>query len=359
MKAKMSLTLVALAGVLALGLVACSRARNDAQIGTEVQQKIFSDAAVKSRQITVDSANGVVTLSGQVASDAERTAAANQAAQVEGVKTVVNNLTVAPAEAAAPPQTTAEAQPEPATPAPAPRRRHEDPRPAHRASKPSPEVVTRTYSDTPPSTTTTAATQPTALTPPANTPSAPPPPRKVTVPAGTPLSVRLVDGIDSETNHAGDVFHATLDAPITIDGEVVIPANADITGRVVDAKSAGHYAGRSAIALELTSLKVNEHSYTLQTDQFSKQADSRGAQTAKRVGAGAAIGAIIGGIAGGGKGAAIGGAVGAGAGGGVQTATKAQQIKLGPEALLSFRLQNALTVYAAANVNSNRTKLPD
>ncbi len=358
MKAKLSLTLVALAVVLALGLGACSRARDDAQIGSEVQQKIFSDSTVKSRDITVQSANGVVTLSGQVATDAERTEAANQAAQVPGVKTVVNNLTVAPAEAAAQPAPpVAEAQPEP-TPAPAPRRRYEAPRPARRASRPNSEVVTRTYSD-PAETTSKSAAEPIALTPPANTPSTPPPPRKVTIPAGTPFSVRLVDPIDSETNPAGAVFHATLDSPITLEGEVVIPANADITGRVVDAKSAGHYAGRSSIALELTSLKVNQHSYSLQTDQFSKQADSRGSQTAKRVGTGAAIGAIIGAIAGGGKGAAIGGAAGAGVGGGVQTATKAQQIKLGPEALLSFRLQSPLIVYAASAVNSNRTKLPD
>lgn len=357
MRAKLSLTLMALAVALALGLGACSRARDDAQIGSEVQQKIFSDSTIKSRDITVQSANGVVTLSGQVATDSERTEAATQASQVPGVKTVVNNLTVAPAEAAAQPAPpVAEAQPEPA-PAPAPRRRYEEPRPARRTSRPNSDVVTRTYSD--PNATASKTTEPMGLTPPANTPSTPPPPRKVTIPAGTPLAIRLVDPIDSETNHAGDVFHATLDSPITLDGEVVIPANADVTGRVVDAKSAGHYAGRSSVALELTGLKVNEHSYSLQTDQFSKEADSRGTQTAKRVGTGAAIGAIIGAIAGGGKGAAIGGAAGAGVGGGVQTATKAQQIKLGPEALLSFRLQSPLTVYAASSVNSNRTKLPD
>ncbi len=359
MKAKLSLTLVALAVVLALGLTACSRGRDDAQISTEVQQKIFSDPAIQSRQITVQSANGVVTLSGQVASDNERMEAANQAAQVPGVKTVVNNLTVAPAEAAAPPAPEPAAAAQPASPAP--RRRYEEPRPERRTSRPNSEVVTRTYGDTPESapTPSTAAAQPAALTPPADTPSTPPPPRKVTIPAGTPFSVRLVDPIDSATNHPGDVFRATLDSPITIDGEVVIPANADVSGRVVQAQSAGHYAGRSEIALELTSLKVNSHSYTLQTDQYTQQAASRGSQTAKRVGTGAAIGAIIGAIAGGGKGAAIGGAVGAGAGGGVQTATKAQQIKLAPEALLSFRLQSPLTVYAASAVDSNRTRLPD
>lgn len=361
MKARISLSLVALTVVLALGFAACSRARDDAQIAGEVQQKIFSDPSVQSRQITVQSANGIVTLSGYTTNENERAAAASAAAQVPGVKTVVNNLQVgAPANASA--------QPAPA-PEPAAAQPPEEPAPAPAARHRSSSSVTRrrasSYSDAPARSAlpaTTASSQPgtpLTLTPPANTPSTPPPPKKVTVPEGTTFSVRLTDGIDSERNHAGDIFHATLDAPITIDGETVIPANADIQGRVVDAKSAGHYAGKSAIALELTSLKVNDRTYNLQTDQFTREGSSRGSQTAKRVGAGAAIGAIIGGIAGGGKGAAIGGTIGAGAGGGVQTATKGQQVKLEPEALLSFRLQSPLTVYASSQLNSSRTKLPD
>jgi hypothetical protein len=356
MKAKVSLSVVALALVLALGFAACSRARDDAQIAGEVQQKIFSDPAIQSRQITVQSANGIVTLTGNVANESERAATASQAAQVAGVKTVVNNLEVAaPAVAAAPPAAEpAAAEPAP-EPAPAPRRvARAKPSPARRASavEPEEEAAPVAQASTPKT--------PTELMPPANTETAPPPaPKKVTLPAGTVLSVRLTDGIDSERNKVGDIFHATLDTPITVDGEVVVPANADIQGRVANVTSAGHYTGKSSVALELTSLKVNDRTYNLQTDQYSREGSSRGSQTAKRVGTGAAIGAIIGAIAGGGKGAAIGGAVGAGAGGGVQTATKGQQVKLDPEALLSFRLQNPLTVYAAAQVNSGRTKLPN
>lgn len=352
MNAKRSVYILALALVLALGLAACSRARDDAQIASEVQQKVFSDPAVQSRQITVRSANGVVTLSGTVASENERTAAASQAAQVAGVKTVVNNLEVAPA-------TTAQEQPAPpaeATPVEEPASRAAAPRHRTTLLKPRAARPVQDISDT--TTTASGRTMPTTLTPPADTQPASPP-RKVTVPEGTVLSVRLVDPIDSEKNQVGDSFHATLDAPVTIDGDVVIPANADIMGRVVESKKAGHYAGKPEIALELTSLKVNNNSYTLRTNQFTRQGTSRGAQTAKRVGAGAAIGAIIGGIAGGGKGAAIGGTIGAGAGGGVQTATKAEQVKLPSESLLSFELQSPVTVYAAAKVDSSRQKLPE
>ncbi len=354
MKAKSSIYL-ALALVLALGFAACSRARDDAQIASEVQQKVFSDPAIQSRQITVQSANGIVTLSGTVANENERTAAASQAAQVSGVKTVVNNLEVAPA-------TNAQAQPTPQAasaeepPAPEPARAAT---PRHRATA-KPRAAHPLNDTTTTASAAPARTMPTTLTPTADTQPVPPaPPKKVTLPEGTVLSVRLVDPIDSEKNQVGDSFHATLDSPVTIDGEVVIPANADLMGRVVAAQKAGHYAGKPEIALELTSLKVNNNSYTLRTNQFTRQGTSRGAQTAKRVGAGAAIGAIIGGIAGGGKGAAIGGTIGAGAGGGVQTATKAQQVKLPSESLLSFELQSPVTVYAAAKVDSTRQRLPE
>ncbi len=351
MKAKRSLPVLALALLLALGFAACTRARDDAQIAGEVQQKIFSDRAVQSRQIAVQSANGIVTLSGTVASENERTAAASQAAQVSGVKTVVNNLEVAPTSAQAQPA------PEPAT-VPAEEPAPEPVRAAPRRRAPAPKPRAARVRNEEPAPAPAAAAAPVKLTPPADVPSTPPPPRKVTLPQGTVLSVRLVDPIDTSTNQVGDTFHATLDSPITIDGEVVVPARSDLVGRIVETKSAGRYAGQSQIALELVSLKLNNNSYTLRTNQYTREGTSRGKQTAKRVGAGAAIGAIIGGIAGGGKGAAIGGAIGAGAGGGVQTATKGEQIRLASESLLSFQLESPVTVMASAG-SSDRQRLPD
>jgi hypothetical protein len=166
----------------------------------------------------------------------------------------------------------------------------------------------------------------------------------VTVPEGTVFSVRLVDALDSETAKAGDAFRATLDAPVVLNDEIVIPQGADIEGRVVDQASAGRFKGRSALELELTRLVVNGKSYELNTSHWAKQGSSRGKRTAATVGGGAAIGAIIGGIAGGGKGAAIGAGVGAGAGTGVQAATKGEQVKLASETLLQFSLESPLTV---------------
>lgn len=362
MKARSSLVILALLAAIALGMtLACTKARSDAQIANEVQNKIYSDAAVQSRQVTVQASNGVVTLSGYVNSDAERMAAAANAAQIEGVKTVVNNLqTASPSTAAAqqPQQQEqmAEQEPpreEPVAQAPARRsstRERASARPAPRR----PSAYGNSRSSEPATDYSSPAPSTAAVEPPR--PVTPPPPAKVTIPDGTTFSVRMIDNVDSETAQAGQEFRASLDAPIVIDDNVVVPSGADISGRVVDVKSAGRFAGKSMLAVELTKLSFNGRTYSLHTNQYSREGTSRGATTAKRVGAGAAIGAIIGGIAGGGKGAAIGGTIGAGAGGGATAAGKGQQIKLNSEQVLVFSLENALTVTPASNLDRNRNR---
>jgi hypothetical protein len=162
----------------------------------------------------------------------------------------------------------------------------------------------------------------------------------------------MLDPIDSDKNQVGDRFRATLDQPITVDGRTVVPANADVEGRVVDLASAGHFKGRSQLALELSRISYNGHSYSINTNKWSKAGASRGKRTAATVGGGAALGAIIGAIAGGGKGAAIGAGVGAGAGTGVQAMTKGEQIHVEPETVLNFRLDQPITVEAAGRNSS-------
>lgn len=364
MKAKRSLVLLATLAVVIGITAACTRARSDAQVASEVQNKIYSDAAVQSRQITVQSSNGVVTLSGYVASDAERAAAANDAATIEGVRTVVNNLeSTAPAVANAQPQQqpqdqTAAQQAEPA-PAPEPERRNKRERTGASSNqrKPSSFHQTDPFTRSTPGQAAAAAPAPAPTEQPAPSVPAPPPaPVKVTIPDGTTFSIRLIDAVDSETAQPGQTFRASLDAPIVMDDNVVVPSGADISGRVVEAKSAGRFAGKSALAVELFKLSYNGKTYGLHTNQYSREGTSRGATTAKRTGAGAAIGAIIGGIAGGGKGAAIGATVGGGAGAGATAVHKGEQIKFDTEQVLVFTLQSPLTVTPSSTSEHNRNR---
>jgi len=357
MKARVSLHLTAVVLLAVLGAaVGCAKKPDDAQISSAIQASFNADSGLQGKQLAVQAANGTVSISGTVDNETQREAAARYAAAAPGVKEVVNNLQVAgePAEAAQAQM----AQPEQSASAPAgkpsPSRRHRHERAnssADDSSDATPPAPASQMAQNQAPVLAPVAAQPTS-------PPPPPPPQKVTIPSGTTLAVRLVDTIDSETSQQGQTFHATLDSPLAVDGEVVIPAGYDVEGHVVQVQSAGKFAGKSLLTLQLDRIAVGSKYYNIQTDQYHREGTSRGKNTAEKVGAGSVIGAIIGGIAGGGKGAAIGAAAGGGVGGGVQAATKGQQIKLPSETVLNFGLQSSLTVIPTTRgPNDGRQKL--
>jgi len=166
----------------------------------------------------------------------------------------------------------------------------------------------------------------------------------ITLPAGQPLLVRMIDTVDSSKNHVGDIFHASLETDLNVNGVLVARKGSDVYGRLASADQGGKFSGKSELQLELTRLMIDGRDYSLVSSDYNLQGKSRGSDSAKKVGGGAIVGAIIGGIAGGGKGAAIGAAAGGGAGAGVQVLTKGQQVKVPSETLLEFRLQQPATV---------------
>jgi hypothetical protein len=169
-------------------------------------------------------------------------------------------------------------------------------------------------------------------------------PASVIIPAGTRISVRTIDGIDSAKNHVGDRFEASLAEPLIVDGNVVVAKDAEVYGRLMEAKESGTFTGRSQLRLELTGILVNGQTVPLVTGEYELSGKSRGASTAKRTVGGAAVGSLIGALAGGGKGAAIGAGVGAGAGAGSETITKGDQVKVPSETLIDFILQQEVSI---------------
>jgi hypothetical protein len=167
---------------------------------------------------------------------------------------------------------------------------------------------------------------------------------RISIPTGTRLTVRTIDAIDSDRNHVGDKFAATLDQPLYVNDVVVVPRGAYVYGRLEEAKEAGHLAGKAQLRLSLTGIVVNGQTYALTTGDYALSGKSRSSDSAKKVGGGAALGAVIGAIAGGGKGAAIGAGVGAGAGTAVQVATKGDQVHVPSETLLEFALDQPVTI---------------
>jgi hyperosmotically inducible protein len=68
---------------------------SDASITAAVKTKLLGDTSTPGLKIDVDTSNGVVTLSGDVPTAAERTKAVKIARETKGVKKVVDKITVA------------------------------------------------------------------------------------------------------------------------------------------------------------------------------------------------------------------------------------------------------------------------
>ncbi len=179
---------------------------------------------------------------------------------------------------------------------------------------------------------------------PAPAPAPPPPPPPVTIPAGTTLTISLGDSINSKTSNDGDHFAATLAAPITVGGAMVLPTGTRVSGTVVTSHSAGKFNGNAVLALTLDTIRLNGNPYSIQTSEFEDAGKGRGKRTAVGAGGGAAFGAIVGALAGGGKGAAIGALAGGGAGTAGAAFTGKKDISLPAETRLHFRLTAPVTV---------------
>lgn len=169
--------------------------------------------------------------------------------------------------------------------------------------------------------------------------------RELTIPGNTLLTVTLESTLASDTSRVEDPVRGTLARPIVVDGRTIVPAGAEISGTVLDAKESGRVKGRASITFAFDHLTVNGERYRVRTARVTRVAESSKTDDLKKGGIGAAAGAIIGGLAGGGKGAAIGAGVGAT---GAVLATKGREVRLEPGTRVSTRLQGELTVTVPA-----------
>jgi hypothetical protein len=313
-----------LAALLSLAAISgCKKAPiDDATLTTNVRTALSNDASINKEPIQPTVVNGVVTLTGNVSNDTARIVAAQDSAKVEGVKEVVNALTIQ-GLALAPTITTPEA---PAAP---------------RTATPEERKIIAAKQPLPP--------PPPPAQAPAPAPVAPKPPpapviRNISVPAGAGVSVRINQTLDSATSQEGDSFSGIVTSNVLVNGEVAIPAGSGVSGRVVGVHEAGHYKGNSMLSVALTSINRRGERITVATDPYTLEGKGRGKNTAAKIGGGAAIGAVLGGIFGGGKGAAIGAGVGGGGGAVMNGVTRGQQVQIASETVVRFHLANGITV---------------
>ena len=160
----------------------------------------------------------------------------------------------------------------------------------------------------------------------------------VNVPAGTIVHVRMIDSINSYDNRAGQIFRGSLNSPIRVGNRIVAPRGATVYVRLVEARSAGRIKGRSELRVRLVRIHVGNEAYTVQSSVVGVRGKSEGKKTGKNAGIGALVGGGLGAIFGGGTGAAVGAGLGAGTGVAVNAAHEGEQVMIGSESLLEFRL---------------------
>ena len=339
----------------------CSKKVDDARLTTEIKAKMFSDPQLNGANLDVTSKNGQITLVGTVPNDTARYEAYKLANETAGVTKVNDEMTVAAVSATAleatplenPAASAATSSNTAAAPKPTSEKSRkaserksaqppEDDRVAESNAVPQPQPQPEPVPA--PTPVVASAPAPPAALQSAPVPSPPPQPKQVAVAANSTLTVRMIDGVDSSVNNAGEIFHASLESPVVVDNQVVVPRGADVYVRLVNAKSAGRIKGKSELDLELVKMEFQGRSYPLVSSTYSLAGGSRGKNTAAKVGGGAALGAIVGAIAGGGKGAGIGAGVGAAGGAIYQGATKGKQAKIPAETKLDFQLEQPVTV---------------
>lgn len=166
-------------------------------------------------------------------------------------------------------------------------------------------------------------------------PPPPPKPAKVTIPVGSTLLVRLVDNLDTSKTTTGQLFTTTLETSLVANNLVVARKGTTVHGKVTRSENAKRLTGKSELQLALTDIVINGVAHPISTGAFQEKGKSEGAQTAKKVAAGAGLGAAIGAIGGNaGKGAAIGAVSGVG----IAAVKKGEPIRVPSETLLEFTI---------------------
>jgi len=183
--------------ILTSGAVAQPTAQDSSQdqrILTEVKMRFANEHAFDGMSISASVRHGIVTLSGTVNSQAAKVLASKEIEDVDGIKSVMNNLNVAGGTASASPGGVAVGEVED---------------------------------------------------------------KKVILPFGTILPVHLSKEISSKTAKANDVFHGTIASDVNANGYVLVPAGTPVQGTVKEAKSGGLLTGAASLTIDVDQMTLN------------------------------------------------------------------------------------------------------
>jgi hypothetical protein len=158
------------------------------------------------------------------------------------------------------------------------------------------------------------------------------------------LRVRLIDSVSTKRNRAGDRIRASLDQPVVLHGETVLPKGTEFYGRVTESSASGRLKGRAVLGVTLEFFRYQGRSYRVSTDGVHRVSEAHRKRNLGFIGGVSALGAAIGAIAGRGRGALIGAGAGAAAGTAGAAATGKRELSLPPETALTFSLRSPVVL---------------
>ncbi len=167
--------------------------------------------------------------------------------------------------------------------------------------------------------------------------------RNYTIPAGTKIVVVINQAVSTNLQE-GDLFDASIQEPLLVNGVEVAPARSAVLGQIMRVQQAGRVSGSSELALQLVKLSIGEREYTLNTGDYQLRGKGQAVSTVRSAVGAAAAGAIIGALKGGGKGAVVGAGVGGGAGLATAMMIRGEQLNIPAETVLEFTLAEVLTI---------------
>jgi hypothetical protein len=150
------------------------------------------------------------------------------------------------------------------------------------------------------------------------------------------VKVRLLEPLDSSKTKAGQVFSATIAAPVVSGKRVVLAQGTAVEGRVTEVTRPGRMKTPASMTLLLTNVLGTHRVNAFQSQALQVDGSSHAVRNVALIGGGAAAGAVLGGVASGEKGALIGAGVGAAAGTATAYLTGKQELVLPVETELAF-----------------------
>jgi hypothetical protein len=180
-----------------------------------------------------------------------------------------------------------------------------------------------------------------------------------TLPVGTSFEIITNKEISSQKAQVGEIFSATLNQPVSMGGDVVIPAGSEVFGQVTYSEDAGRLGKNANMEIRFNAVKppygkkipmmgkivTKDNSGMLRGGSLKSQLVKNTTSVAVTTTGGLAVGMGVGAIAGEtGVGAAVGSAAGGVVGLGYIVARKGKDVKIPLGTKMIVKLEQPLTV---------------